>query len=206
MNRLLYFVDPMCSWCYGFAPEMSRVRDHLAGDVPIDVILGGLRAGETRGTKASVRDEIQHHWRQVQTASGQLFTFDGALTDGFVYNTEPACRAVVVARRLQPVLVFDVLDAIHTAFYAETRDVTSVEVLADCAVGAGIDRDAFVTAFDTGAARAETEADFERTRDHAVMGFPALMLDTGERKRVIAMGWQRFEDFRPVLDARMAAG
>ena len=25
--RLIYFADPMCSWCYGFAPEMAEVLE-----------------------------------------------------------------------------------------------------------------------------------------------------------------------------------
>ena len=40
--RLLYVVDPMCSWCYGFAPVLDAVRGKLRADVSMDLVMGGL--------------------------------------------------------------------------------------------------------------------------------------------------------------------
>ena len=47
LPRLIYFADTMCSWCYGFAPEMNRVM--LAMGERVDLILqaGGLRPFHT---------------------------------------------------------------------------------------------------------------------------------------------------------------
>ena len=47
----LYYVhDPMCSWCWGFAPVWQEVRERLT-DSPVQVkyLLGGLAAGKTNG-------------------------------------------------------------------------------------------------------------------------------------------------------------
>ncbi|MEL7304072.1 MAG: hypothetical protein AAGJ53_10305 [Pseudomonadota bacterium] len=49
--HFVYFGDPMCSWCYGFAPTMKAVADHFAGRVPLRVVLGGLRAGNTQALR-----------------------------------------------------------------------------------------------------------------------------------------------------------
>ncbi len=42
MNKLIYFGDPMCSWCYGFAPELKEIISNLP-EVEFQLILGGLR-------------------------------------------------------------------------------------------------------------------------------------------------------------------
>ena len=41
VRKLIYVGDPMCSWCWGFAPEIES----LADDYPIEVVVGGLRPG-----------------------------------------------------------------------------------------------------------------------------------------------------------------
>ena len=41
--RLIYFADTMCSWCYGFAPEMNRVMIAVSDRVELILQSGGLR-------------------------------------------------------------------------------------------------------------------------------------------------------------------
>ena len=37
--HLIYFADPMCSWCYGFGPELRKLLDVATADryPPIDL-------------------------------------------------------------------------------------------------------------------------------------------------------------------------
>ena len=46
MTHLIYIADPMCSWCYGFGPELTSLLDTLP-DARLDIVLGGLRAYNT---------------------------------------------------------------------------------------------------------------------------------------------------------------
>ena len=50
------------------------------------------------------KDYIRNAWTQVNGATGQPFDFAFLERDGFVYDTEPACRAVVTVRRMMPKL------------------------------------------------------------------------------------------------------
>ena len=101
--RLLYIMDPMCSWCWGFAPVAEAlVEQAQAAGVELHLVVGGLRTGSGAALDPSTRRYILEHWQAVTDATGQTFTHEGALPDGFVYDTEPACRAIVTARRLAP--------------------------------------------------------------------------------------------------------
>ena len=43
-SRLLYVMDPMCSWCWGFAPVVKALAEQAAVDgVPLQIVTGGLR-------------------------------------------------------------------------------------------------------------------------------------------------------------------
>ncbi|TXD88125.1 DsbA family protein, partial [Ralstonia pseudosolanacearum] len=39
--RLIYVADPMCSWCYGFGPQLADLRARLADTLgaPVPVTL-----------------------------------------------------------------------------------------------------------------------------------------------------------------------
>lgn len=206
MNKplLWYFADPMCSWCWGFTPVIETVRETYRDRLKIALVLGGLRH-ETAPMTAAGRDEILHHWHEVHARTGQPFRFEQALPQGFVYDTEPACRAVAVIGGIDPALTFPLFKAIQQAFYAEGLDVTQPGVLADLAAELGVDRDAFLQAFDSDAARAKTQAHFRQARQDGVRGFPALILQQDAQLHTICHGCQPLETVRAALDAGLAA-
>lgn len=202
MPKLIYFADPMCSWCWGFAPVIQRVQAELP--YRVEVVMGGLRAGETRAMTAELREYVQHHWHQVGETTGQPFQFEGALPDGFVYDTEPACRAVVAMRTLQgEAAALAYLHDLQQAFYAGARDIKREEVLAELATRHAVSADGFSHYWHSNETRMATLADFERKEKCGVMGFPCLIADTGERLRMITMGYQSFEIVTQQLERRL---
>ncbi|HEX7972260.1 MAG TPA: DsbA family protein [Thiobacillus sp.] len=197
---LWYFADPMCSWCWGFSPVIEALREEYHERMKIALVLGGLRPGETAPMTAAGREDILHHWRAVQARTGQPFRFDGALPDGFVYDTEPASRAVVTMGGLDPALIFPLFKAIQTAFYAGGRDVTQAAVLADLAAGLGVEAAAFLRAFDSDEARANTRAHFRQARQAGVRGFPALILQQDAQLHPVINGCLPLETVREAID------
>lgn len=184
---LLYVADPMCSWCYGFAPSLRAVQARWP-ELPLKLLLGGLRpSGEP--LDAALRAKLQHHWDEVATRSGQPFSPAGLAREGWLYTTEPACRAVVVVRAGDPALAPAMFHAIQTAFYAEGRDVSDAAVLGDLAAGLGLARAAFERDFMDAAAREATAADFATAQRLGVRGFPTLALVQGDQGRLLAPGW-----------------
>jgi len=202
---LWYFADPMCSWCWGFSPAIESVRDEYRERMKIALVLGGLRPGAGAPMTATDREEVLHHWHQVHQRTGQSFRFENALPEGFIYDTEPASRAVVTAGTLDPALIFAMFKAIQTAFYVEGRDVTRPGVLAELAAGLGMDAQAFLRAFDSDDAHAGTRAHFRQARQAGVRGFPALILQQGTQLHPIGTGWQPLDAVRAAIEARLAA-
>ncbi|OJW74851.1 DsbA family protein [Thiobacillus sp. 65-1402] len=202
---LWYFADPMCSWCWGFSPVIESLRDDYRERMKIALVLGGLRPGTTAPMTAADREEILHHWRQVHERTGQPLCFEHALPEGFIYDTEPASRAVVTAGILDPALIFAMFKAIQTAFYAGGHDVTRPGVLAELAAGLGMDAQEFLRTFDSDEVRAVTRAHFRQARQAGVRGFPALILQQGTQLHPIGNGWQPLDAVRAAIEARLAA-
>ncbi|HWV05987.1 MAG: DsbA family protein [Ralstonia sp.] len=197
--RLIYVADPMCSWCYGFGPQLAdlrkRLADTLGAPVPVTLITGGLRPGQREPMAADKRDEILHHWHAVAERSGMPFDQSPEVAmrrDGFVYDTEPACRAVVMAREHwaeEDERVLTVFHAIQHAFYAEGRDTTQADVLRDVALANGVGAAHFDAVFDTDALRDETREDFRLSRRWGITGFPSLLAEQGGTLYQIGRGY-----------------
>lgn len=189
MADLLYFADPMCSWCYGYSSVIKR----LAESHSVELVMGGLRAGETRPLNAAYRQQIQNHWHHVQQATGLAFDFDNGIPEGFVYNTEPACRAVVTVQTLIPEYALPMLSAVQQAFYAQGRDVTDTNVLAALATEFGIAQPMFLLSFESDQVIAATQAQFARAQQYAVAGYPTTLIKRQDRWRSLGMGYEPFD-------------
>ncbi len=201
---LWYFADPMCSWCWGFAPAIGAIKDAYAGQLKIALMLGGLRPGTTEPMTPAARAEILQHWRDVQRMTGQAFDFEGALPEGFVYDTEPACRAVIAVADIEPETTFAYFKAVQAAFYAHGRDVTKPDTLAALAEEHNIDKPRFLERFHSEDAHKFTRRHFEVTRQTGVRGFPTVVLQNETGGTLLTNGYRPFEELRPEIDKWLA--
>lgn len=205
--HLIYFADPMCSWCYGFSPVVTALRQRFGDALPVHPVMGGLRAGASEPMGPEDMAAIRGHWEHVFELTGQPFDWGFFDRESFVYDTEPACRAVVVLRQHGPDTALAALSRIHEAFYAENRDVTNGEVLADIAAGLGVDRETFLTAWHSAEAKERAKQDFALTQGSGVQGFPTLIAGRtdGDSYSLITHGYQGQEAVMQIVEQWMSA-
>lgn len=196
---LLFFGDPMCSWCWGFAPELRRIFDAVQGRAQFHMVMGGLRTGTTEPWDASMRSDIRHHWQSVAAKTGQPFDFSRLDDETFVYDTEPACRALVTVRTLKPDAALDMYDSLHRGFYALGLDITEPGVLADLARVLGVEPDRFRTDFDSAAMRRAVAFDFRRTQAFGVSGFPTVVCAEDGQYAFLTLGYRPYAALEPLL-------
>lgn len=196
--QLLYVADPLCSWCYGFGPELDKLlAKHPAAR--LDLVMGGLRPFNTDRMSEAFREMLRGHWQHVATASG--LPFSEAIFDDpdFIYDTEPPCRAVVTARTIDGALALPLMKAVQSAFYRDGRNVTRPEVLAEIAAGCGYERDDFLEKIESSEMRDETRLDFTTTQSLGVAGFPTLGVAYGQQLYLVTSGFATAD----VLDERL---
>jgi len=206
-TRLVYFADPMCSWCYGFSPVITALAERFEGRMGLQLVMGGLRAGNTAAMRPEDKAYIREAWTRVGAASGQPFDMSFFDREGFVYDTEPACRAVVTARRLLPRMALPFMQRISRAFYAENRDMTAREEIAAVAEEAGLDHDEFEASFLAADTRNETFRDFLTAQELGIRGFPTLIAGTEKKGfALVTNGYRPLEDLLDPLERWWAAG
>mgnify|MGYP001033725968 CR=1 FL=1 len=183
--------------------QTVKLVAYVAGERLVAVLVrGDHEVNEVKlGKLAGMADVFEKRMR------GKRDWFQANFPDQFIATDETCTHGLDGYRR-----VIEASDAVliacaskYHAFYAEARDVTQAEVLADLAAGLGIDRDAFLRAFDSDTARAKTQAHFKHTRQAGVRGFPALILQQGTQLHPVCNGCQPLETVRAAIDARLAA-
>ena len=205
--EMIYIADPMCSWCYGFQPVISALAERFEAELPLRLMMGGLRAGHREAMGAADKDYVREAWTRVGAATGQPFDMSFFSRQRFTYDTEPACRAVVTVRRLRPRLALPFMARIQQAFYAENRDMTAPDEIAGVAEEAGLAQQDFALAFAAPETRSETFRDFLTAQELGIRGFPTLIAGSHSKGyALVSNGYRPLEDLLEPLARWLAAG
>lgn len=193
---LLYVADPMCSWCFGFAPVLSRVRGDLRADVDFRLVLGGLAPDDEEPMDEEMRGYIRDAWKAVEARTGVSFNWDYWERNRPRRSTWPACRAVLLAEDKQDRM----FAAIQNAYYRDARDPSDLSVLVELADELGLDADEFRVALGSAPSQARLEQHFALRRKLGAKSFPSLGFEHGGECRLLSSGWIDEESLRGVLE------
>ena len=187
-NKLIYVGDPMCSWCYGFAPELEQLVQRFDGKIDLELVTGGLRPYFEKPIN-EMKDFLSEHWSDVNRATGQAFNFDILDHKTLKYDTEPACRAVVVVRSIDPAKGFEFFKMIQEAFYYHNKDLRQVESYDSILETLNLDVSLFKQRFNSEEYKTLAKQDFTRAADLGVRGFPTVLLQVNGQVKVLSRGY-----------------
>ena len=199
-HTLIYVADPMCSWCWGFSPALEEIRRLYQGRVTFQLMLGGLRPGNTERFDESRRAYILQHWHAVNERTGQPFNFEFQMGPTFTYDTEPASRATVVIRQCAPGKEWEFLKRIQEAFYVQNADVTKAETLEGVAVALGMEASPFREAYHDQQTKQLLWEEFDQSRQLGVSGFPMLLGRNEQPVSVLMHGYQDIGALKVVIE------
>jgi putative protein-disulfide isomerase len=90
---------------------------------------------------------------------------------------------------------------LQRAYYAQSRDVTSADVLADIAAEFGHDREEFAALFAKPETAQRTIADFQLAQRLGVSGFPTVLINDGHGYAYLTNGYQPIEQLGHIVEA-----
>lgn len=196
MPQLFYVADPMCSWCWGFAPTIETL---LADNrVSLRYVMGGLARDSQELMPADMRAYVQGAWREVAAQTGACFNWDFWQQCEPRRSTYPACRAVLAAAIQDhgPAM----FTRIQQAYYLEARNPADVETLVALAGELPIDRERFAADLSSTAVEDALQEDFHLRRSLQATSFPSLVLQVKDNYRWLSRGWER----QDIVLARLA--
>ena len=186
MARLLYVVDPMCSWCWGFTGVLEEVKAELP-EHEWQLVMGGLAPDSDEPMDEETRAYVQDAWRSVAARTGAEFNHDFWTECAPRRSTYPACRAVIVAGESGK--AEEMLAAIQKAYYLDARNPSDTETLTALAEDIGLDPAEFEPALHSPETQTRLEEDFVLRSAIGAYSFPSVGLSDGDEVRLVTTGW-----------------
>ena len=190
---LHYVADPMCSWCWGFRPELERIRAEMPGDIELRYVMGGLAKDSDEPMPDEVQAYVQNAWREVTARTGTDFNWDFWTRCQPRRSTYPACRAVLAVEMQRPGSGPSMFAAIQRAYYQQARNPSDADTLIELSgeLENPVDRDRFAADLQSKAVEQRLQAEFTLRRSLGVRTFPSMVLSVDGDQRVLLTGYDK---------------
>ncbi len=199
MPTLLYFHDPMCSWCWGFRPAAQELFAHLPAEVSRRNVLGGLAPDSDESMPRAQRQMVQGHWRRIEAMLGTRFNYDFWKDCEPRRSTYPACRAVIASanqgREEEMIL------AIQKAYYLEARNPSDIKTLKRLAKKLCLDASQFDVDLESKATDQALKEQIGYSRRVGVDSFPTLALERDGRLSRITVDYLSYRTSLAEIEA-----
>ena len=187
----------MCSWCHGFSPELDQIiKDNPTFDLKL--VMGGLRPFNTEKA-IDMADFLKAHWVEINERTNQPFSFDILKNESFVYDTEPASRAIIVARTMNPEIEYDFFKAVQMAFYKDNKNTNLLETYIPIAAKFGLELNAFERFFNAEEIKTRTKFDFHLSQQLGIKGFPSLVLKHNGNFTQLSNGYTTAQNVNTII-------
>jgi putative protein-disulfide isomerase len=202
MQQFIYFVSPMCSWCWGFSPVIQKLQQAYPENT-IQAVLTPFRIDTNQPMDKSLRDYVMGQWRNVNRTTGQPFDFNFSMPEDFIYNTRLACLSIKAFCKQLPQQELEFLGAIQYSFYTENKDLTDINVLMDIANCYSINEKTFMEDLQGREVQNQLEQDFDLCRKLEVQSYPTLMTKQEDSYTMLVSGYNPFESVVTKINANL---
>jgi len=202
--RLYYVHDPMCSWCWGFAPVLKKLLLELPHDIEVQRVLGGLAVDTDEPMPKGMQTMLQETWRQIETKiSGTKFNFDFWTQCRPRRSTYPACRAVIAAREQGEEFDEAMTTAIQKAYYQQTRNPSDTDTLIALAGELGLDENRFKQDLLSDQTQQQLKREIESSRELHAESFPSLVLQVDDSIWGVPIDYNNAEPMLELINLRV---
>lgn len=195
--RLIYVYDALCGWCYGFSPVIRRFCRTYAEAYDFDVLSGGMMTGLRARPIAESMSYIEQAYKVVEQRTGVTFGNDyltNILRPGtYVSDSEKPGMALTLFKTMRPDGAVDFAGTIQYALYHDGVDLNVDANYGPLVAPFGIDPTEFVARLPDLAVKEQTWSEFNRVAQYGIRGFPAVLLDTGDKLYLVANGYMPYE-------------
>jgi len=196
-TQLIFVIDPMCSWCWGFHPIMAKLHSEYGHRYTFSIVVGGLRTSGQMEWNEQSKAYLKQNWDAVHKATGQAFNPKLLNLTHFDYNTSPACKAIVTVRELWgESAAFEYLGAIQSAFYTEGIDISSIDILTSYV---NQDKETFTSFYSSERAELLMQHDFSKARSMGANAFPSTVKIDKEGLMTCHSGFKSLEEIRKIF-------
>ncbi|KMK96776.1 ClpXP adapter SpxH family protein [Rossellomorea marisflavi] len=171
--EIYMFVDPLCPECWALEPIMKKLHIEYGQYFRIRYILSGQLSSLNIATRRKQADLAQH-WDKTASRSGMS-------CDGSLWKENPIDSPYVVSFAIKAAELqgkhqgIRFLRCLQERLFLEKRDVSSIDVLKECAKAAKLDLNEFMNDIHSDSAAKAFKCDVKITSEMEVEEIPTLV-------------------------------
>ena len=173
-SKLIYIHDPMCSWCWGYAPTWLKLKEQLEHKIIVEYKVGGLAADSQQPMPKAMKEMLEDTWHKIQKQLGTQFNYDFWRNCEPRRSTYPACRAALIARKTNKEA--QMIEAIQHAYYLNAQNPSDEATLVALAKSIGLDEEGFANELISSSLNNELSDELAFVNALPINGFPSLVL------------------------------
>lgn len=182
-RSIVYVVDAYCGWCWGFAERLAEFEAANRHRVAFTAVSGGLFVGG-RVQPIAAYPHIPEANARIARLTGAVFcdAYNRLLKGGqMVMDSLDAAAGLAVLRAQAPERAIHWAHELKAAFYGRGLSLSDPSTIAGIATSNGLDAAQALRDLQSGAGKAQAQADFALARQLGVQSYPTLLFVDGNQ-------------------------
>lgn len=201
-DRIYYFFDPLCGWCYGFSPTVKKLQENYGDRFVFAAITGGMIRNERARPLSEMAGYIKGAYKTVERHCGVKFgdAFINLLDEEEVwFGSEPPSLAFVTMKHLVPGRDIELAGKITALISFDGKRPGDVESYKDYAESFGVNYNDFLLGYNSEEMKKHMQDEFDVTANLGISGFPALVLERDKKLYLLSSGARPYDDITAQL-------
>jgi putative protein-disulfide isomerase len=202
-NTILYVMDPLCGWCYGFSHVMHQLQETYKDQLDFRVIPGGMVTGERVKPVAEIAGYVLSAYKRVEEYSGAKFGepyLDMLRAGTEIQNSEPPCRAIVTFQNINPAEALNFAHQLQLKSFVEGKSLNDTDTYRELAIQFGIDPNVFITSMESEEMKYATTQEFQWVQAAGITGFPCTIVQKDDQYFLAARGFQPYDAIKETIE------
>ncbi len=197
--KIYYVYDPLCGWCFAYAPIMTKLSQEFKDQVEFVVIPGGMIVGENVRPIREIAPYLLQAIPEFEEISGVKMgePYMAMLKEGsYIASSYRPSLAMVVFKSFNTGRDVEYAHKVQQSYFIEAKDIMGDSLYMDLARQFEISPDEFMKRMADTSYQSKTQDHFDFAAYLNTKGFPALVGKSGDSYIKITYGYLSEEESR----------
>lgn len=197
--KIYYVYDPLCGWCFAYAPIMEKLAQEFKDQVEFVVIPGGMIVGENVRPIREIAPYLLQAIPALEEASGVKMgePYLAMLKEGsYVASSYKPSLAMVVFKSFHTGRDIEYAHKVQQSFFIAAKDIMGDSLYLDLARQFQVSPEEFMKRMSDTIYHSKTEEHFAFAAYLNTKGFPGLVGKSGNSYQKITYGYLSEQESR----------
>jgi putative protein-disulfide isomerase len=197
--KIYYVYDPLCGWCFAYAPIMEKLAQEFKDQVEFVVVPGGMIIGENVRPIREIAPYLLQAIPSLEEISGVKMgePYIALVKEGsYIASSYQPSLAMVVFKSFHTGRDVEYAHKVQQSYFIEAKDIMGDSLYKELAVQFEVSPEEFMKRMSDTAYQSKTQEHFDFAAYLNTKGFPALVGKSGDSYQKITYGYLSAEESR----------